>query len=212
VRQQAAGGYPSGLVCEECGRQPAALVRFRSIKSWFVFFTYTRYDSNRCRPCGIRLFREVQNQTMLGGWWGITLLFNPVVIGRNLWERRKLERLSNQGASPYGIPPSLPPDAGRPLWRRAGIWVTAAFVLFALVAYGNGDFDDIASRGTLVADRQPCGNIVGDKIYEVPCDDPAAELRKVKVLAPGADPERHCPDGTEWWTETSADIVCWASM
>jgi hypothetical protein len=107
-----------------------------------------------CRSCGIATFRDMQNRTLLTGWWGVISL---LVLGwatplYNLISRRRVLRLGPPVRDPAVISPlpePLPP--GRPLWMRPGpvvalavltvlatLFVVAVLVWIRLGAYQGG--------------------------------------------------------------------------
>jgi hypothetical protein len=95
-----------------------------------------------CRNCGIAVYREFTNRTLLTGWWGIIAFFaNIVTVVGNLIARRRFTQLSPPVPNP-AVASWLrtPIPLGAPLFRRAGVWVSAVAITFAaLVAIGSTD-------------------------------------------------------------------------
>ena len=93
-----------------------------------------------CKFCGKAMFRQIQNSTMIRGWWGIIAFFAN--IGYVL---HNLVALANLRSMPEPHPPGqlldtplpFPMAPGRPLLLRTGIWVSAiAIVIASAFAFG----------------------------------------------------------------------------
>jgi len=103
-----------------------------------LLLTHRRYggDITLCRGCGIALFRQFQNSTMVKGWWGpISFFINCGCVLGNAASWLKLLNLDEPSppSSPLEVPLSRPMPPGPSLFRRAGVWVT----VFLFVVLGS---------------------------------------------------------------------------
>jgi hypothetical protein len=120
--------------CRLCGSAPAADVSFRQHIGMVVLMSARTQPGPFCRQCGIATFRDLQNRTLLTGWWGVLslLVLGWVTAVRNLWALRRVRRLGPPVRDPSVISPlaePLPP--GRPLWLRPGPLVPLVLVAVA---------------------------------------------------------------------------------
>jgi hypothetical protein len=109
--------------CRLCGSAPAADVSFRQHVGMVLLMNARSRPGPFCRSCGIATFRDLQNRTLLTGWWGVLslLVLNWATILQNLRALVRVRRLAPPVRNPSVISPlpaPLPP--GRPLWRRPG--------------------------------------------------------------------------------------------
>jgi hypothetical protein len=122
--------------CDLCGSAPAIVVALAEQRAWVVRARTLRSRLELCRSCGLALGRSRQNRTLLAGWWGFLSFFrNLSIVGGNAAALRSLARLGppcRDAAVAASIPEPLP--TGRPVVRRAGLWVTAG--LLVVVAGG----------------------------------------------------------------------------
>jgi hypothetical protein len=96
-----------------------------------------------CRDCGVATFRDLQNRTLMTGWWGVLslLVFSWTIPLYNLRSLLQVRRLGPPVRDPAVISPlPAPRDPGAPLWLRPGplvalavIAVVAMLVLVAVV-------------------------------------------------------------------------------
>ena len=128
---------PSEDECRFCGSSPACEATLRQ-ETGMVLVRRRRWLTGPfCRSCGIAMFREVTNRTLLTGWWGVLSFFaNLLTIAGNLGARRRFGQLSSPQPNPaVATWLSAPIPVGRPVFQRSGIWVTSiVFTLVALVA------------------------------------------------------------------------------
>jgi hypothetical protein len=109
--------------CRLCGSAPAADVSLRQHVGMVLLMSARTRPGPFCRRCGIATFRDLQNRTLLTGWWGVLslLVLNWATILRNLWALRQVRRLGPPVRDPSVISPLPAPLApGLPLWRRPG--------------------------------------------------------------------------------------------
>ncbi|WP_246568639.1 LppU/SCO3897 family protein [Streptomyces flaveus] len=87
-----------------------------------------------CRTCGLAVFRQMQADTLLQGWWGpLSAIITPITLLMNLGALSTVRRIP-QPRVPGWRPPL---DPGKPVMKRpAGLIVTVplAVVAVALVA------------------------------------------------------------------------------
>jgi hypothetical protein len=173
--------------CRICGATPALAATLRQQQGMLVALKFRRLPGPFCRDCGIALFRQLTNRTLLLGWWGIPALFvNFATIVGNLLVRRRLRRLPAPQLDLAGG--RMPLDPGLPLLARAGAWVGAAVVAAALVAgYAavSGPRADLRVDGCI-------RRLDGGKVAVVACGKPhdGAVTRQVSQ-------RRDCPAGTD---------------
>lgn len=109
--------------CRLCGSAPAADVSFRQHVGMVVLLSAHTQPGPFCRQCGIATFRDLQNRTLITGWWGVLslLVLGWLTAVRNLWALRRVRRLGPPVRDPSVISPLASPlPLGRPLWRRPG--------------------------------------------------------------------------------------------
>lgn len=131
---------PNAVQCEYCGSGPARRIHLR--RNVGLLLTRRRYggDITLCRGCGITLFRQFQNSTMVKGWWGpISFFINVGCVFGNAASWLKIVNLDEPipPTSPLDVPLSRPMPPGPILLRRAGVWVTVALFIFLGSRIGN---------------------------------------------------------------------------
>lgn len=106
--------------------------QIRSEKGMLVRRTRHWVDGPFCRNCGLCTFRTMTNYTLLKGWWGMISFFvNWATILNNIGAWWRFRGLATPVAVPgvKGLVPR-PFDPGPSIFRRSGIWVTGAVILF----------------------------------------------------------------------------------
>ena len=122
--------------CRLCGSAPAADVTFRQHVGMVLLMQAHSRPGPYCRSCGIATFRDLQNRTLLTGWWGVIslLVFSWSTPLRNLLSLRRVRRLGAPVRDPAVISPlAAPLPPGRPLWRRPGPLVPLVLAAVALL-------------------------------------------------------------------------------
>ena len=126
--------------CQICGCVPTAVVTLRRGVGLIIFRRRAGLTGRFCQSCGIGIFRQVQNSTLLFGWWGILSFFaNFTYILRNLGAWMLLKGLAPPGPRPgwsYAVRPE-PMPATKPLYRRAGIYVATVFLIWLGASFAN---------------------------------------------------------------------------
>lgn len=205
-------GPPTGsapvLVCEICGAAPAVPVTVRGHQGMIVIMRNLRRQGVFCRICGLAVFREMQANTMLQGWWSpLSVLFTAAILLMNLGVRSALLSLPEPTA--WGGRPPL--DPGKPVMKRPagvialvplsvlGLLVVSAPVLMVVGLLSGDSKPDPLTVGTCVTNE---GSWSDQDLKTVSCGSTDAQLR---VAAPGdegceqgdyvADP-KYSKDGT----------------
>jgi hypothetical protein len=123
--------------CQSCGATPTAQVALRQETGKLLWRTRRLIEGRFCRDCGISLFRELQNRTLITGWWGLFSFFvNWATVARNVVAAQRLQSLLAPRREPDATHLGVPLDPGKPLVQRGGVWVAAAVmvILGAVVA------------------------------------------------------------------------------
>lgn len=125
--------------CQLCGSAPAAELKFRRETGLILVRQRRLVEGTYCRDCGLSLFRETTDKTLMTGWWGFISFFaNWITIVSNVAGRVAIRSLGppvpNSGVR---APLPGPLDPGKPLFRRFGPYVVIliAFAVFALFAF-----------------------------------------------------------------------------
>lgn len=83
-------------------------------------------DGRFCRNCGLATFRQMQNRTLITGWWGVISFFANIgsVLGNigAWWKLRALAPPEDEDAAALSLNP------GSSLYRRAGVWFAAVVI------------------------------------------------------------------------------------
>ena len=146
--------HPAGdpNACEVCGWSPAIDVSLKRCTGLVFLLRQHRVRRRLCRDCGISIFRDMQAQTLLKGWWsaGSFLIYNWIAVFGNLGEFRRLSRLPPP-QRPAGSAPRLrsePLAVGRPLWQRPQTYAfLPLFALFMGIALVSVVLDQYHMRG-----------------------------------------------------------------
>ncbi|MGQ5636468.1 MULTISPECIES: LppU/SCO3897 family protein [unclassified Streptomyces] len=130
------GGAPlppaaPAAVCEVCGAAPAAPVTVRGHQGMLVVMRFLRRRGVLCHTCGLAVFRQMQADTLLQGWWGpMSVLITPVTLLINLGARSAIRRIPATDTT--GWRPPL--DPGKPVFKRpAGVLALIPLCLLGLV-------------------------------------------------------------------------------
>jgi len=124
-----------GNSCLLCGHAPSETVTLKTSVGKILWRELRMWEGELCRSCGLSLFRDTQNETLLKGWWGLISFFaNLLYIGQNWLAYSRIVRLKQPFPTPLAgfTPLSAPLAAGRPLFQRAGVWLSA-LLLFVIV-------------------------------------------------------------------------------
>lgn len=131
--------------CQLCGSTPAANLTIHEHNGRVIWMVHKTFKGPFCRDCGMAMFREHQNGTLLQGWFGTFSFFiTPITLLLNLipWVRlQALDEPQRDDNLEGVLPPPLNP--GKPIFYRVGPYVAlvvlAAFsVLFLNPGHGLG--------------------------------------------------------------------------
>ncbi|MFI8349964.1 hypothetical protein [Streptomyces sp. NPDC085596] len=149
-----------------------------------------------CRTCALSVFREMQAETLVAGWWGLlSVLITPFVLLSNL------STLSSIRSMPAPVTPGWRPplDPGKPVFRRpAGVLALVPLGLLGLLVtlvtglMFSGLVPDLSGEKTNLTSGSCArndGSWTEPDLETVPCDSDDAQFRVV-------DPtEEGCADG-----------------
>lgn len=96
------------LLCEFCGRRPAALLTVRRHVGMVIFQKFYKFRGPVCRDHGIELSKSWLAKTLVQGWWGIISFFvNFYAVATDVSALAKARGLGPPLPSPPL--PSVPP-------------------------------------------------------------------------------------------------------
>ena len=124
------GGPSAG--CEVCGASPAAPVTVRGHQGMLVIMRFLRRQGMFCRTCALAVFRDMQADTMVLGWWGpISVFVTPFTLLANVSALSGIKRIPAPVTA--GWRPAL--DPGKPVFRRpAGVLALIPLGVLGLLA------------------------------------------------------------------------------
>jgi len=203
--------YPHRGECDLCGTAPAADISLGSNVGLILVRRTKRITPQLCRRCGISLFRELQSETLVKGWWGIISAFVNVGTVLSNWSaiRGHRARLPEPNRrDPAVISPLAP---GRPLARpvlgRPG--PILATLAFAWLAFGTalGAISN-AVEGGAAGQREsevqsPVGSCLDESGYVADCDGSAAVYRITQQVPSAAS----C-GSLEVFTSNGGNVYC----
>lgn len=218
---------PTEHECQLCGSTPAVPARFRSETGKIIWRTRRWLDGWFCRDCGLAVFREMTNRTLITGWWGVLSFFvNWLTLARNVFARAKVARLSPpQSRDPLVVTPlSGPLSPGASLFARPGVYVAAVVLVVFGVVVANSDDTSSPNAPTVPLALPPSVDVptvpvapsfllngacldldaAKQRIDDVvACDGSEdAEVVAVQVLAD------FCPATTDLYFEGDVDVLC----
>ncbi|GCB46363.1 hypothetical protein [Streptomyces sp. NL15-2K] len=189
------GAMPGGATCEVCGAAPAAAVTVRGHQGMLVIMRFLRRQGVFCRPCGTAVFREMQADTLVQGWWGpLSAIITPFILLVNLSARSTLRALPEP--TTWGWRPPL--DPGKSVMRRpAGLVAAIPLAALALVVLaipvlfviGLVAGDDPPEKLSVGSCARNDGSWSAQDLKPEPCGSSGAEFQ---VTEPGAE---GCPAG-----------------
>jgi hypothetical protein len=96
-----------------------------------VIMRFLRREGVFCRTCGTAVFRKMQADTMVQGWWGpLSAIITPFVLLMNLSARSTLRGLPEPTTGSW----RPPLDPGKPVMRRpAGLIAAVPLAALGLV-------------------------------------------------------------------------------
>jgi len=162
-----------------------------------------------CRDCGWSLGRQVQNRTLLAGWWGMLSFFRNIsYVASNAGELRRVRSMEDPTKfEATNTPLAAPLPPGRPLVARSGLWLTVGAIAASVVLMVTASANRAGSNdGPGTASEWRIGNCVAwddESIRPVPCGDGA-----MGVIAGRAPAEPSCPANTESYVPDDGFVWC----
>ncbi|MCS0600427.1 hypothetical protein NX794_04155 [Streptomyces sp. LP11] len=189
-------GAPPPAACQLCGAVPAAPVTVRGHQGMVVVMRFLRRQGMFCRPCALAVFRQMQADTLVQGWWGpLSVVITPFTLLANLGALAAIRRIP----APVAAGHRPPLDPGKPVFRRPqGIIALIPLGLVALVVLavpvllviglvaGPGDGSPALTVGSCARNDADWPE---QDLSPEPCGSAAAQYR---VLDPDDD---SCPAG-----------------
>ena len=176
---------PGPNQCEICGHEPAIAIVLRRGVGMLLMRRRFTLRATTCRDCGMKRFRDMQNATLIQGWWGMISFFtNFYYIAENHKAYRQLRKLDNPKGSPGIVEAtqSAPSHPGRPLHKRLGIYVCAFALLFAGFYITHG-FHSNPSTMTGLSHNYTVGGCVAGGANEISGMVSCSGQHKGKILA-----------------------------
>jgi len=191
---------PGPNQCEICGHEPAiAIVLRRGVGMLFMRRHFT-LRARTCKDCGLSRFRDMQNATMMQGWWGIISFFtNFYYVAENHKAYRQLSKLDGP-KGPAGIvesPRSAPSHPGKPLHKRLGVYVCAG----ALVVggyYASHGFQSNPNTLSGLSHNFAVGGCVAGSANEISGMVSCSGHHKGKIIAI-VSANKECPPATTYY-------------
>jgi hypothetical protein len=198
-----------------CGYAPAAEVTFMQGIGMLFMRRAKTLRIRVCRQCGTALYRRVQSNTLLTGWWGvISVVSNLAYIWGNFKERRTLDALGEPRPPrerTTQTPRTSPLPVGTPTLLRPQSLAFVAIAIGVVLFLGSSDRSSSGSPPALTVGA--CGSHAGTQVqYPVDCADGQANARVVAIL-PSTSEEGDCPRTTNGVTHSERyGTICWDSL
>jgi hypothetical protein len=117
--------------CQVCGATPALDVHLRGHQGMILLMRFITYRGRFCRDCGTATFRQVQQRTMLVGWWGwFSFVINTFTVGWNAVVSRRIAALGK----PQGRTAAAKPSVSS-VFKSPGFPLTLAMPLVAYFVF-----------------------------------------------------------------------------
>jgi len=201
--------------CALCGSAPAEIFTFVHQVGMIISSQRATTEASLCRLCAQAVGRSQQNRTLITGWWGLLAFFtNFAVVLGNAGQLRRARRLGppRPVANVVGRTPG-PMHPGRPVHRRAGLYVAAVIVGFvAFVGIGVAQNQPTTKSSPKDVSRilanlafWDTGYCVRGTVAVVPvvCDKPHDGRIIDAVVTPQA-----CPPTTEIYVQNRSKYYC----
>jgi hypothetical protein len=124
---------PGVMRCRFCGSTPAVAMTVYEHNGYLILMTFKNVKGPFCHDCGLHVWRQMTNSTLLRGWLGVFSFFiAPVTALVNLINLRKLTSLP---APEPGSSVRPPADPGPGLFQRPGVYVYMGVIFVVLLIY-----------------------------------------------------------------------------
>jgi curved DNA-binding protein CbpA len=199
---------PNASECMFCAHHPVATKTLRRNIGLLFVRKHAKFEIRACRGCGLNLARDMQNTTLLQGWYGFISFFAN--IGAALGNAQAIFAFSKLGDP---VPPSdrvarpiaEPSHQGKSVFARAGVYVSAVVLVIVgvWISYHSNTPDKNWKINECVAVQN--GIVTG----VVSCSAPNGG-----VIVDFVQNQQDCPfSTTNYFTESSADpnpgtVVC----
>ena len=123
---------PNNSECMFCAHHPVATKTLRRNVGLLFMRKHAKFEIRACRGCGLNLAREMQNTTLLQGWYGFISFFANIgaVLG-NAEAIFAFNRLDDPVPPTDRVarPIAEPSYQGKGIFSRAGVYVSAVVLV-----------------------------------------------------------------------------------
>lgn len=143
------GRYPNSNECFMCGYTPAIYFKAPSVVSFFIWGKYHGFEGVACKNCGTTMSRLAAMDALRKGWWGLGILWMPIVIFNWLRNESKFKKLAPPSARANNVVTLLffpTPIAKSPAKDPVGL-LASAFAITILFAIFLNPGGSISSTG-----------------------------------------------------------------
>lgn len=202
--------------CDLCGAAPAREVKYRALTGLVLLWRSRTMHCEMCRNCGKSMFREVQSDTLVKGWWGIVAVYaNFVVVLMNLWTVLRHQRgLPPQSRRDPNVVTPLPPGLplSKPLLRRpAPIVASAVAATIMAMLFTTSGSSGSPSGPVGPSNRStggPAGTCLDANGTAADCSGPLAKFRLTKQVMSASE----CSPTETVFQNAAGHIYCAESM
>ena len=202
---------PNESECLFCAHTPATTATIRQNVGMIIFRRHATFSITACRGCGLALAREMQNRTLIVGWWGLISFFaNFVAMVGNAFAIVKFGRLDDPSPPLERIarPQSEPSYQGKSVFRRLGVYVAAVVIGFGIFGAINHNSTNVAGNNNWAVGE--CVSSSGKYITGVV----SCSGQNFGQIVGMVSDSQNCPDATtNYFTEQSTEpnpgqVVC----
>lgn len=217
------GRGPTAEECQWCAHSPAGSFSFKKVTGMILVRRTEEVAQTLCRSCALAVGADVQNRTLMTGWWGpiaaITNVFAIIGNAVSLVKARRLKlprppsgRVHRPSATPMPAPPSF-------FVRSGTLFVAAAIAVVAVVGSAGSVPTSTSSGNSGGGDRSSptsdANNDLSDLVGEcLLLDSSGAPVDVVSCSAPH-DVEVvdvvmstvGCPSWSDWYIEADPQEV-----
>ena len=167
---------PNISECMFCAHHPVTTETLRRNVGLLFMHKYGKFQIRACRGCGLNLAREMQNMTLLQGWYGFISFFaNLGAVYGNAQAIRNFDKLDNPipPADSVARPIAEPSHQGKTIFSRAGVYVSAVVFVFVGASIANGNKISNTSSSAVVQKTGwatgDCVNVNNSRVTYVSC-------------------------------------------